>query len=100
MSKNGETLQEIKEELMDIWNECAVFDVDEVGMDDDFFQIGGNSIYAIRVVVKIKELYDVDISSKVFFENPTVNKLSKIIFNLVKVLSLDEEDEEGEEFEI
>jgi acyl carrier protein len=99
MSRNCENLQEIKEQLMSIWNECAVFDVDEVGFDDDFFQIGGNSIYAIRVVVKIKEIYDVDISSKVFFENPTVNKLSLIIYNLVKVLSIDE-DGEGEEFEI
>ncbi|RUO41303.1 hypothetical protein CWE22_03755 [Pseudidiomarina aestuarii] len=55
-----------------IWQE--VLGVEKVGMQDDFFQIGGDSINSIRVVARLKELR-LDISVRDIFEHRTLAAL-------------------------
>lgn len=55
-----------------IWQE--VLGVEKVGMQDDFFQIGGDSINSIRVVARLKDLR-LDISVRDIFEHRTLAAL-------------------------
>jgi amino acid adenylation domain-containing protein/non-ribosomal peptide synthase protein (TIGR01720 family) len=53
-----------------------VLNVSELGIDDDFFALGGDSIQAIRI---ISLLSDYEVKIKDILENPRIRQLAKII---------------------
>jgi len=53
--------------------------VDAVGLDDDFFDLGGHSLIAVRLVSKIKKAYKLDFGLSVLFEARTIRKLADLI---------------------
>ncbi|WSG58685.1 amino acid adenylation domain-containing protein [Nocardia sp. NBC_01730] len=48
----------------------------EVGLDDDFFALGGNSLIATRVVARINEALDANVAVRELFEASTVAALA------------------------
>jgi acyl carrier protein len=56
------------------WTE--VLDVGEVGLDDDFFALGGNSLHAVRIVARLEEDLDVDLSVRDVLETRSVREMS------------------------
>jgi len=59
--------------LADIWAE--VLNVEQVGTNDNFFDLGGHSLLMIRVHSKLQEIIDQDISMITLFQYPTVGSL-------------------------
>jgi len=61
---------------------CALFadlvGVDEVGRDDNFFDLGGNSLLAVRAVARLDEGAGV-LSITDFFRTPNARELARII---------------------
>lgn len=53
--------------------------VDRVGAHDSFFDLGGHSLVATRLIAQISELYPVDLSLRSLFESPTVAELGALI---------------------
>lgn len=64
------TLEEI---LCNIFSE--VTGVEKVGLQDDFFYLGGNSLSAIQLVTKIQNIVGRSITIPMIFEYPTVSRL-------------------------
>jgi enterobactin synthetase component F len=60
--------------VADIWKE--VLGVTEVGIDDNFFNLGGHSILVIRVLVQIKATFGIELSQATFFQAPTIAELA------------------------
>ncbi|MEV7052325.1 non-ribosomal peptide synthetase [Streptomyces anulatus] len=60
--------------LVDLWQE--VLGVDPVGVDDNFFEIGGHSLTASRITKVILQEHDVLVKARDFYLNPTVAKLA------------------------
>lgn len=61
---------EIEQGLVDLWRE--ILNVTVVGMQDDFFLLGGHSLKAMRMLASIEKTYGTAMSMKDFFDKPTV----------------------------
>ncbi len=53
--------------------------VERVGLDDDFFDLGGHSLIGVRLFAKIKKTYQVDLELAILFEARTVRQLAGLI---------------------
>ena len=54
----------------------ALLGVERIGLDDDFFSLGGNSLIATRVVARLGVAFGVEISLRTLFEAPSVHALA------------------------
>ncbi|GAB6922394.1 hypothetical protein JCM9803A_28440 [Rhodococcus erythropolis] len=55
---------------------AEVLGVDRVGLDDDFFALGGNSLIATRVAARLGQALDAQVPVRVLFEASTVHELA------------------------
>lgn len=69
----------VEEIIAKIWGK--ILDRDRIGVMDDFFELGGDSLAAIRVVSHVHDALGVQIPLRLIFEKPTVSGLSKSIQN-------------------
>ena len=60
--------------LVDIWKE--VLGLQEIGVDDNFFSLGGDSLHMTRIISRLMEHFDIDLSFESFFANPTIAGLA------------------------
>ncbi|WP_344597521.1 amino acid adenylation domain-containing protein, partial [Actinomadura vinacea] len=67
----------VEELLADIWAE--ILGVDRVGAADGFFDLGGRSLLATRVMARVRTAFDVEIPLSVLFDRPTVRGLATAI---------------------
>lgn len=58
-----------------IWKE--VLEIDHVGIEDNFFEIGGHSMAAILVHSRLKQVLDMEFSITVLYQFPTIRLLSE-----------------------
>ncbi|MFI7544711.1 acyl carrier protein [Actinoplanes sp. NPDC049599] len=55
--------------VIDLWQ--GVLGIDDIQPDDDFFDLGGNSITAIRMLPLVSETFGVEVDVMFIFDNPT-----------------------------
>jgi len=53
--------------------------IEVVGIDDDFFELGGDSLKAVTVSGKIQKVSEVEVPMAEFFNRPTVKRLAQYI---------------------
>ncbi|MFC8505218.1 amino acid adenylation domain-containing protein [Streptomyces sp. NPDC057411] len=57
-----------------------VLGVELVGVEDDFFELGGNSLIATDLLGQIRKALSVDVpATRLFYENPTVAGLAELV---------------------
>jgi amino acid adenylation domain-containing protein/FkbM family methyltransferase len=76
----GRTFTETEARLARIWTE--LLEVEHVGLEDDFFDLGGQSLVMIRVVSRIRDVFGVDLPLRNLFERPTLAGLAEVIDGL------------------
>lgn len=67
----------VEETMMSLWTDF--FGKTGITVNDDFFDIGGDSLKAMTMLARIKKLFDVELSMNVFFDIPTISELSEYI---------------------
>ena len=65
-----EPKNDVERTLVGFWEE--LLGVDQVGVEDSFFDLGGHSLIAVRLFAMVKKAYRVDFPISVLFEAPTV----------------------------
>jgi acyl transferase domain-containing protein/acyl carrier protein len=60
-----------------VWEE--LLGIDGIGVHDNFFDLGGNSLMAIRIMSRLKSQMGVDVSEVSIFESPTVASLARLL---------------------
>ncbi|HEX9453407.1 MAG TPA: non-ribosomal peptide synthetase, partial [Candidatus Binatia bacterium] len=68
---------ELETVLARLW--CQVLQLDEVGCDDDFAALGGDSLLATRIVTQVNQLFNLTQPLKTLFATPTVAQLAEWI---------------------
>jgi len=60
--------------LAEIWSE--VLQIDDIGLHDNFFDLGGHSLAATRILSRVLDCFRVELSLASFFESPTLDGLA------------------------
>jgi amino acid adenylation domain-containing protein len=68
---------EIQQVLVEMWQE--LLGIGQVGINDDFFELGGDSLKAISLGGRIHKELNTEVPLAVFFNRPTIRKLSEHI---------------------
>jgi len=68
---------DIEAEVGRIWK--AVFGHEQIGLHEDFSDLGGHSLIAMQIVARVRSFYQIDLSLRDFFATPTIARLSSEI---------------------
>jgi amino acid adenylation domain-containing protein len=66
-------------DLAAIWSEVLALDVARVGVADNFFQLGGHSLRAVRVLNRIEGRFHIELSVEDLFEKQTIAELAQMV---------------------
>ncbi len=68
---------EVERVLAGFW--ADLLGVAQVGVEDDFFALGGHSLIAVRLFAMIRRQWKIDFPISVLFEAPTIARCAKLI---------------------
>lgn len=60
--------------MVDIWKD--ILGIAEIGIHDSFFDLGGHSLSATRVVTRIREIFQLDFPLRLIFQSSTIEELA------------------------
>jgi amino acid adenylation domain-containing protein len=66
----------VEKQLANLW--CDLLQLDEIGIDDSFFDLGGNSLAAVRMVRQYHARFGHEIPVVKVFQHPTIAKLAEL----------------------
>jgi acyl-coenzyme A synthetase/AMP-(fatty) acid ligase/acyl carrier protein len=66
-----------EEQLAEIWSQ--VLSLDRVGVHDNFFDLGGHSLAATRVVSRVIKQFQLEVPLQSLFQSPTVAEMAAVI---------------------
>jgi acyl carrier protein len=67
----------VEEVIATVWAE--VLEVEQVGIDDNFFDLGGDSLLATKTLSRLREIFQVNLSVRHLFEGLTVAGLADVL---------------------
>jgi len=67
----------LEEALLRIWRE--VLCLDQIGIHDNFFDLGGHSLAAMRVISRVIQTFNLEVPILGLFDAPTVAQMAAII---------------------
>ena len=68
---------QIEQELVSIWQE--LLGIGQVGVTDDFWQLGGHSLLGTQLISRVRKTFQVSLPLQSLFEEPTVAGLANYI---------------------
>jgi len=86
-----EPLNEFQEIIHEIWSE--VLPQNRISIHDNFFEIGGDSLIAIRMIVRINNALDLELPVNLVFEKPTITQISTHVEEVITMILQELENE-------
>ncbi len=65
---------DLERQLGDLWED--LLGVAGIGIDDSFFDLGGDSLMAVRLVARIRESLEVEVDVRALFDSATITRLA------------------------
>ena len=69
----------VEEELVIIWSEVLDLDPDQVGVLDEFLDLGGDSLLAGQVVSRVLKAFQVEVPLRTLYEAPTISAIASAV---------------------
>jgi thioesterase domain-containing protein/NAD(P)-dependent dehydrogenase (short-subunit alcohol dehydrogenase family)/acyl carrier protein len=63
--------------LVELWQQ--LFGIREIGVHDDFYELGGDSLTAVQLVMRINQTFDIKLSSHILLREKTAAGLARMI---------------------
>jgi len=79
----------LEKELEQIWRD--VLELDQIGMDDDFIELGGDSLTATRIISRVIAKFRIRIPLRTLFQTSTVAEMARAISQL-RIEAMEQED--------
>ena len=67
----------IEEELCEIWR--GLLKLDRVGIHDNFFDLGGDSLLLTQLATRIRASFKIEVPMRTLFDKPSVFELTMVI---------------------
>ncbi|MGZ4134567.1 MAG: SDR family oxidoreductase, partial [Tumebacillaceae bacterium] len=86
---------ESEEAIAEIFQE--LLGIEPIGIHDNFFQLGGNSLIGTQLVTRLRSAFQVDLPLRILFETSTVAELSVTIEEILinEILNMSEDEIEA-----
>lgn len=68
-------VNEIEIQLSNVWQE--LLGISQIGIHDDFFEMGGNSLLAMQLLSRLRMVFNRTVSLPTVFENSTIYRFAK-----------------------
>ncbi len=75
---------ELEQKLVDIWQKF--FGVEKIGINDDFFELGGDSLLAVQLIAKLRETFQINLPAHSFLNVQTIAGLVQLIEEITSQL--------------
>ena len=75
----------LEQQLVQIWEE--ILDTFSIGVRDNFFDLGGYSLVAVRLMARIQKKYGKNLPLATLFQSPTIEQLARILRQQTNYLS-------------
>jgi acyl carrier protein len=72
-----EPVTETEKRLEQIWRQ--ILDIDGIGIHDNFFDLGGHSLAATRIVSQVIRTFHLELPLQSLFQSPTVAEMAAVI---------------------
>jgi len=76
-SANRTSITPLQARILEIWK--SHLNRDDIGIKDDFFMLGGDSLQAIEIFLQIEKELDITLSPSVLFEAGTIEDMARLI---------------------
>lgn len=85
----------LEETIAEMWAE--VLKVERIGVEDSFFDSGGNSLLATRLISLLRQELEIEVPLRCLFERPTVARFAELIDEILANEAASLTDQEKEE---
>ncbi len=68
---------ELEANIAEIWQ--SLLGIDAIGMDDNLFELGGDSLLGIQLLSRIRTVFSIDLHPADFFRSPTISSLATLV---------------------
>jgi amino acid adenylation domain-containing protein len=68
---------QLEESIAQIWRE--ILELEQIGIHDNFFDLGGNSLHAMQIIAKVTDTFDVYLPLHILFDSATIADLAQQI---------------------
>lgn len=68
---------QLEQQIANFWQ--RVLGIEKIGVNDNFFEIGGDSVMIIQIIRQMHEAFQVALSMHLIFETPTIAGLAEVV---------------------
>ena len=77
---------DIEQLMVNVWQE--ILGIEQIGIEDDFFKLGGDSLIAVQLISELQKLFNLHIPINTLIEATTIKELTKLVSNLSSLREL------------
>jgi amino acid adenylation domain-containing protein len=68
----------VQQTIVHLWEE--LLGIEGIGIHDNFFALGGHSLLATQLITRLRDTFQVDLTLRTLFEEPTIARLTTLLF--------------------